>query len=125
MLTEALADLAITAAVFHHEPTDEGVWRRLKMMLDGDLDPAEDFLSQASDKSGLIFGARRERFDPGADVRRGALISELFDENGDFGCISSVDGADSQFRSLRNDGIAHVNIFSRNRKDPWMCDRCF
>ena len=58
VFAEAQADLAIAVAVFHDESADEGVRRRLKMMLDRDFDPADDFICDAGDECCLILGAR-------------------------------------------------------------------
>ena len=54
-------------AVFHDKSADQGVRSRLNMMLDGDFDPADDFLSDAGDEGGLILGARRQSFNPCLD----------------------------------------------------------
>ena len=54
VLAEAEAYLAIAMGVFHDKSADQGVPRRLKMMLDGDFDPADDLLADAGDEGGLI-----------------------------------------------------------------------
>jgi len=58
VFAEAQADLAVTVAVFHDEPADESVWCRLKVVLDGDLDPADDLVLDAGDEGRLVVGAR-------------------------------------------------------------------
>ena len=113
VLAEAQADLAIAIAVFHDESADEGVRRGLQMMLDGDLDPADDFGSDAGDEGGLIVGAGRERINPRLDVGRGAPISELLGEQGGLICIAGLNRADKQLRGMRSGGFDHDNMFSR------------
>lgn len=68
VLAETKADLAVAIAVFHNESADEALGRRLKMMLDGDFDPANDFVGDTGDEGGLIVGTRGQRFDPTRDV---------------------------------------------------------
>ena len=109
VLAETEADLAIAVAVFDDEPADEGMGRRLEMMLDGDLNPADDFVSDAGNEGSLIFGTRRERFDPGFDVGCGSLVTELFGEHGDLVCVARLNGTDWKVRILRRGWIVHVH----------------
>jgi len=59
VFAESEADLAIAVAIFDDESTDESVGRGLEMMLDGGFDPADDFVCEAGDEGGLVFGASR------------------------------------------------------------------
>jgi hypothetical protein len=109
VLAEAEADLAIAMALFHDEAADEGMGRRLKVMLDGDFNPADDFLCDGRDESGLVFGARGKGFDPGLDVGCGALVAELFGKRGDLVSIAELDGTDDQLSEVRSGEIVHVD----------------
>lgn len=66
-LAETQADLAIAEAVLHDESPDESVRRRLEMMLDGDLDPANDFVCDTGDEGGLAVASCGECVDPALD----------------------------------------------------------
>jgi hypothetical protein len=68
VFAEAKADLAIAMASLHHESADERVGWGLKVMLDGDFDPANDFIRDAGDEGSLISGAMGKGLDPGFDV---------------------------------------------------------
>lgn len=57
MLAEAQSNMAIAIAGFHDESTDESVRCGLEMMLDGNFDPADDFVFEAGCKGGLIVRA--------------------------------------------------------------------
>ena len=83
MFAEAEADLAVAMAVLDDESADESMRSRLKMMLDGDLDPTDHFVLDARYEGGLTVGAGRQSADPLLDFRRGALVAELFSEDGD------------------------------------------
>ena len=91
------------------------------MVLDGNLNPTDDFGSEACDEGGLIVGAGRERINPRPDVGRGALISELLGEQGGLIGVASLDRADKQVRGMRSGGFAHDNMFSRSRRLMKMC----
>jgi hypothetical protein len=109
VFAEAKADLAIAIAILHDEAADEGMGRRLKVMLDGDFNPADDFLCDARDESGLVFGAGGKGFDPGLDVGCGALVAELFGKRGDLVSIAELDGTDDQLSEVRSGEIVHVD----------------
>jgi len=88
------------------------------MMVDRDLDPADNLVSDARDEGNLIFGAGWQRSDPSLDFGRGALVAELLGENRDFVRVVRLDRADHQFRCWRICGISHVNMFSRIQSMP-------
>ena len=108
LFTEAEANLAVAMAVLDDESADQGVWRGLEMVLDGDLDPPDDFICDARDEGGLSLGANGQGFDPSSDFGRGALVTELSGEGGDLGCISEFDGTDDDFGKLSG-GIVHAH----------------
>jgi len=112
VLAETEADLAISITVLDDEPADEGLWRRLEMVLDGDLDPGNDVIADASDEGCLILCAMRERLDPGCDVRRRALIAELLCEGCNLFGIAEFNGPDEELLRMCRGGVVHVNIVS-------------
>lgn len=70
VFAETKADVAIAVTIFYDESADESVWCGLEMMLDGNLDPTDDFFCDACDEGGLTVGACGKGFDPGHDVGR-------------------------------------------------------
>ena len=84
------------------------------MMLNGDFDPADNFLSDAGYKGGLILGTRWQGLHPEVDLRRGAPIPELFSKYGYFDCIAQLNRANEEFRHPRYVWSVHGAMFSRD-----------
>jgi len=126
VFAEAEADAAIPVAVFDHESTYQGVGCGLEMIVDGNFDPAHDFVRNAGHKCSLVLSAGWKCLEPYLNVLSGTVVAELLGEQCNLVGIADLNGTDEQlWRSSGRHRIVHVNIVSCRLTMTKVCDERF